>query len=80
MPFQGFLDTGRQDRGFVGYLVTRGESGMQVYLHILPGYCIWVKEPRDCISKGETDEKRASSKKVFSVAGFIAATGISPFP
>ena len=53
---------------------------MIVDLHIPPGCRTYVKDPRKVMSRGETDEKKASSKKASSVAGFITATGIPPFP
>lgn len=53
---------------------------MPVCLHILPDYRMQVKNPLNGVDRERTNEKSILSKKVSSVTGFMAATGISPFP
>ena len=53
---------------------------MPICLHILPVYRTMVKNSWNGVGWERTDEKSVSSKKVSSVTGFMAATGVFPFP
>jgi hypothetical protein len=53
---------------------------MPVCLHILPGYRTLVKDPWNGTNKEGDRRKESVVEEISSVTGFIAATGISPFP